>query len=147
VTYIEGAVVAGFAAHCIDRILARHLPALLADPRLTPAQRAELESVKADTRKAARRWEASTISADVSEETARPEMTARSEWIDTETAGILLGVTARRARQLAASGLGVKVSGTWLLDRSAVMEHRQGRQRHASERPDGGSPQAVRVVA
>ncbi|MFI7148418.1 hypothetical protein ACIBO2_26195 [Nonomuraea sp. NPDC050022] len=142
-TYVDGALVSGFAAHVVDRLLARHLAPLLADPRLTPEQRAALESVKADTREAARRWEASTISADISEETPRPETAPLSEWVTTEQAATQLGVTSRRARQLAAGGLGVKVHGAWLLDPEAVRERRTG----ASRRPEGGTPPDLRGVA
>ncbi|WP_431900227.1 helix-turn-helix domain-containing protein [Nonomuraea sp. bgisy101] len=146
-TYVDGAVVDGFAAYCLDRILARHLPALLAHSNLSPTQRAQLESVKADIRKASRRWEASITSADVSAETTSPEITPSSEWVNTEQAATLLGMTPRRARQLAAGGLGVKVRGTWLLDRAAVIEYRQGRRTGEGGRSDGRSPGSVSAVA
>jgi hypothetical protein len=124
VPYVEGALVAGFAAHAVDRVLARHMAALLADPRLSAVQRAELEQVKTAIRRAARQWEELPIS----EETGGPEITPFSEWITTEEASALLGMTARRARQLASAGMGVKAGGTWLLDREAVLAYRQKRR-------------------
>jgi len=146
-TYIEGALVSGFAAHCVDRILARHLPSLLADPRLSVEQRAALEQAKDDIRKASRRWEAFTFSAHISEETAGPEITPPSSWVNTEQASELLGMTPRRARQLAAGGLGVKTpSGRWLLDRAAVEQYRRERRTGESRRSDGRSPTSLRVV-
>lgn len=142
-TFIEGAVVAGWPAHVLSRILARHISALVADPRLSAAQRADLESVRADILKAARRWETSISSADISEETHEPEILTRSELISTDQASLLLGVTPRRARQIAASGLGVKVRGAWLLDRAAVEQYRQERRTSGCERPEGRSPHPV----
>jgi phage terminase Nu1 subunit (DNA packaging protein) len=149
VTYIDGALVAGWPAHVIDRILARHLAGLLADPRLSDSQRRELESVKADIRKASRRWEAS-ISDDTSYETRTPETAPSSDEkrvVTVEQASALLGVGVRRTQQLAAGGLGLKVRGRWLLDAEAVTQYRREGRDSASKRPDGRGPQAVRDVA
>jgi phage terminase Nu1 subunit (DNA packaging protein) len=150
VTYIDGALVAGWPAHVIDRVLARHLAGLLADPRLSASQRRELEQVKADIRKASRRWEAS-ISDDVSHETRTPETAPPSEaervMVTAEQASALLGVGVRRTQQLAAGGLGLKVRGRWLLDAEAVTQYRREGRDSASKRPDGRGPQAVRDVA
>ncbi|WP_433541159.1 hypothetical protein ACQP10_08520 [Streptosporangium sandarakinum] len=123
-TYVEGALVAGFAAHVIDRIIAERMGRLLADPRLTSVQRAELEQVKAAIRRAAKQWE----QLPVSEETPPAETTPSSELLTTEEAGALLGTTARRARQLAALGMGVKAGGVWLLSRELVLDYREGRR-------------------
>jgi hypothetical protein len=149
VTYVEGALVAGWPAHVIDRMIARNLAALLADPRLSPVQRAELESVKADIRKASRRWEAS-ISDDTSYETRMPETAPFSDEkrvVTVEQASALLGLGVRRTQQLAAGGLGLKVRGRWLLDAEAVTQYRREGRDSASKRPDGRGPQAVRDVA
>lgn len=148
-TFVEGAVVTGWAAHVLNRLLARQalLAPLLKNSRLTAEQRAELESVIRDIRKAARRWEASAISDDSSYETPQTEIASLSPQenrvVTVEQASILLGLGVRRTQQLAAGGLGVKVRGRYLLDAAVIDEYRQGRRTGEGDRPDGRGPQAV----
>jgi hypothetical protein len=63
-----------------------------------------------------------------SSETPQTEIVGSSGSMTTEAAATVLGVTARRARQLAAAGLGVKHGGRWSLDRVAVLREVERRE-------------------
>lgn len=130
VTYVrEGAVVDGFAAHVLDRLLARYLPAVLAG--LPAWARAEVEATRDEIRRAARAYESLPVAAVGSAELppgeVAPQWTPGDEGMSTGAAADFLGVSSRRARQLAAAGLGRKVGGVWVLDRSSVLAERDRR--------------------
>lgn len=126
--YVEGALIEGFAAHVLDRVLARHLPAYLA--AFPAGQRAELDAARAAIRRAADAYERRPLtSVSGSPETHGAETTADSPHeISTSEAAVILGITERRARQLAAGGMGHKAGRAWLLDRSAVLAYRDERR-------------------
>ncbi|MFG1826733.1 helix-turn-helix domain-containing protein [Microbispora bryophytorum] len=127
--YVEGALVSGFAAHVVDRLLATYLPGYLRAMR--PEQRAAVEETRVAIARAADAYLTSDISAGVSDETPGGEISASSaaeEWITTAEAAVLLGMTPRRAQQLAAGGLGIKRGRSWLLARSAVLAYRKERR-------------------
>ena len=116
----DAAIVGGFAAHVVDRLLARYLEALL--PAMSPEQRAEAAACQVAVRRAAMAYRARPV-ADVPD-MPEPDMRAGSPAeIDTGTAAALLRVTPRQARRLAEGGLGRKVAGRWWLEREAVMEY------------------------
>lgn len=126
--YVEGAaLVAGFAAHVIDRVLARHLPALLQWTQLSADQRQALEETRTAIARAADLHAQQSTSAT---ETPVAEIgpTSPHDEMSTAEAAAELGVTQRRVCQLAEGGLGRKVGRVWVLDRAAVLaysdEHR-----------------------
>jgi hypothetical protein len=128
----SAALVDGFAAHVIDRVLARYLPRLLESTPFTAEQRAELEAARAAIRTAAQRWEQRPIPAPMSAgghaDIVSGDIAACSpEELTAAQVAELLGVSIRHARRLAASGMGRQVAGRWLLDRSAVLAHRERR--------------------
>lgn len=126
------APVAGFAAFAIaavldDALAARmvHLQAQVAAGRLHPARLAELRQAWAAIRAAAQEWSQWRAAVDGRTEPVPAETSpgsAREREIDTARAGDLLGVSARRVRQLVAAGdLPARRAGrTWLVDRCAV---------------------------
>lgn len=130
--YVEGAaLIEGFAAHVLDRVLARHLPAVLAVMPFSPEQRAEVDAARAAIQQAADRYEQRPLSAADDEtalDVAAVSADSAHEWISTSEAAVMLGVQERRARQLAAAGMGRKVGRAWLLDRSAVLVYRDERR-------------------
>ena len=134
--YVEGAaLVSGFAAHVFDVLLARHLPAVLRFTPLSPEQRAEVEAARAAIARAADVYVGMpVVSAFGSAETPAAEIGASwagDEVVTTAEAAVLLGVSERRARQLAAAGLGRKVGQRWVLDRGAVLAWRDRQRRSA----------------
>jgi hypothetical protein len=127
--YVEGALIEGFAAHVFDRVLARHLPAYLGP--FSAEQRAAVDAARAAVKRAADRYEQRPLSAvNGSAATQGAETSADSahEWISTSEAAVMLGVHERRARQLAAGGMGRKIGRAWLLDRSMVLAYRDERR-------------------
>jgi hypothetical protein len=123
--YVESAaLVDGFAAHVVDRLLARYLPRLLESTPFTAEQRAEIEAARTAVRAAAEAWERRPV-ADVAD-IAAGDFTAPSppDELTAVQAADLLGVSVRHARRLAASGMGRQVAGVWLLDRSALVAYR-----------------------
>lgn len=56
-----------------------------------------------------------------------PALETEPEWITTEEAARMLGVSNRQARRLAPALGGRLTGGRWLLDRRAVEEHTQGK--------------------
>lgn len=126
--YVEGALIEGFAAHVLDRVLARHLPAYLG--RFSAGQRAEVDAARTAIRRAADAYEQRPlIAVSGSAETHGAETSADSAHeISTSEAAVILRITERRARQLAAGGMGRKVGRAWLLDRSLVLAYRDERR-------------------
>ncbi|HEY1325130.1 MAG TPA: helix-turn-helix domain-containing protein [Streptosporangiaceae bacterium] len=123
----QAALVDGFAAHVVDRVLARHLPPLL--EVFTPEQRAEVDAARAAIRAAAKAWESAPMSVSGPADTPGADIAASSpDELTAAQAADLLGVSVRHARRLAASGMGRLVAGVWLLDRSALLAYRQGRR-------------------
>jgi hypothetical protein len=127
-TYLrDAAVVQGVSAHALDRILARHLPAVL--PAMPEWMRVEVLVAQDNIRRAAKAYESLPIAAGGSAETDEAEIDP--EWTDdeisTEAAATLLGVSNRRARQLGAAGLGRKVGPVWVFDRARVLAERRHR--------------------
>lgn len=126
--YLQGAAyVEGVSAHVLAELLAT--PAarryLRARP---PALQGAIEEAVTAIRQAARTYEAMLAPASVSgsAETPLAEIVQPFEReIGTREAAALLGVTERRVRQLAAGGMGRRVGGRWLLDRTEVEEHRR----------------------
>lgn len=126
--YVEGAaLVEGVAAHVLAELLATPAARRYLRARPPSLQGAIEEAVTA-IRQAACAYEAvlAPTSGSGSAETPLAEIVRRfGEEITTGQAAVLLGVSERRARQLAAGGMGRKAGRTWLLDRAAVEEHRR----------------------
>lgn len=61
---------------------------------------------------------------------APPPLPARSEQIDTHEAARLLDRTPRSIQRIARSLDGRKVGGTWIFDRTTVLEYRTMRDTH-----------------
>ncbi|MER5384482.1 hypothetical protein ABT040_30185 [Streptomyces sp. NPDC002688] len=126
--YVRGALVQGVSAHILAQVLAtsnvdrrvRYLP---------PLVRLEWEATRQAIRQAALDYEAPPIAVDGSTETEVPEDEALlGHEITTGEAAALLGLTERRARQLAAGGMGQLRGGRWVLDRSAVLAYAERRR-------------------
>lgn len=127
--YVEGAaLISGFPAHVLDRLLARYLPALLSGPM--PAElREDLEAARAAIARAADVYLTCPVSGETPEaEIAGSSSSDEARWVTAREAAALLGMTPRRARQLAAGGMGVRSSRGWLLDRAQVLAYRSGRR-------------------
>ncbi len=88
---------------------------------LHDTDRRRLEGLVADVEQAGRLWQVDRDRRCGNSETARAETGARSAAMDIDDAAELWGVTPRRARQLAASGLGVKVDGRWRVDQALAL--------------------------
>ncbi|MDT3724893.1 helix-turn-helix domain-containing protein [Streptomyces sp. DSM 41972] len=124
----NAAVVEGAAAHILAELLAT--PGVRRYLRARPATlQRELEQTVAAIRRAAVAYEAglvSAASANGSAETPAAEIVQPFDReITTGEAAALLELTERRVRQLAASGMGRRAGGRWLLDRTAVEEYRR----------------------
>lgn len=122
-----GAHVEGFAAHVVDRLLVDRLPRLL--PGMDTAQRRAVQRAHQQIAEAAAHWEALT-SAGGSAEVLFAEVGASSpEELDVPAAALVLGVSERRVRQIAAAwegeGTARKVGRSWHLDRLAVFLYSQ----------------------
>lgn len=128
----DAALVSGFAAEVLDRMLAAYLPKVL--PALSGEQRAEVEATHAAVGWAAGRWQARPVSASGSAETRVTEIVAVSghDEISTAEAARMLRLSERRVRQLAAGGMGRRVGRTWLLDRDQVELYGTGRGRRSA---------------
>lgn len=123
----DAAVIGGFAAHALDRLIGRRLPDLV---QLMPPDRArEVDAALRDLRRAAEAYLATPVSvdghADIDSADIGPSWT--EDLIDTATAATILGLTERQARRLAATGLGVKVRRVWMFDRTQVYAERRHR--------------------
>lgn len=127
----DAALTEGLAAHVVDRLLARYLPPLLM--AMDDEQRAELEAYRAAVRRAADAYEHRPVmSANGPTDIPETDLPAGSEWISAGQAAALLGITPRHARRLATvRGLGGKVGGRWVLDRSLVIDYRNRERRSA----------------
>lgn len=118
--YVEGALISGPSAHILDRVLASPNVVRVLDA-LPPWMRAEVDATRRAIQRAAAAYEALPISANGNAETGLAEIgTGSPHEISTSEASVLLGLSERRVRQLAAGGMGRRVGGRWLLDRSAV---------------------------
>lgn len=133
---MPGALVAGWSAHVVDKLLARYLPPFL--PLMAPEDRAELQRTAAAVHAASRLYEERRSAAIGSPETGSAEIGAGSEasvMVTVSTAALLAGVTERRLRQMAArwesEGLAHKVGRAWLIDRTTVELYREQRRRAA----------------
>jgi hypothetical protein len=109
------------ALRVVDRHLARTLAPVLWSLPLWLRQ--AVEEYQAEIRLGAQIYESLPVAAGGNSETPDAEMPP--SWMETEVgtreAAELLGVSARRARQLAAGGLGRKVGSVWVLDRALVV--------------------------
>ena len=137
VPFVEGALVSGAAAHVLDRVV-RSPSVRRVLEQLPGWLRAEVEATAAAIRRAAAEYEALPISPERSDETPLGEIEALSDrmvgpsvGLDTERAANLLGVSPRRAQQLAGHGLGRKVGRVWRFDETAVREYGRSRREAA----------------
>jgi hypothetical protein len=121
----DAALVDGTAAVIIAAVLKRHLPAYLAALPV-PVRRDVDQALDALQRAAAAHRSASGKT-----ETPSTPVDAGSDQqgLTTAEAAQMLGVGERRARQLAAAGLGRKVGPVWLLDPTAVQARQAAAQR------------------
>ncbi|WP_187280761.1 helix-turn-helix domain-containing protein [Microbispora sp. CSR-4] len=129
--YVEGAaLVWGFGAHVVDRVLATYLPKFLQTTPMLPEQRAAIEETRAAIARASDVYLTWPVAVDGSAETPVAEIEGPSpgEEITTAEAAVLLGVTERRVRQLADHGLGQKVGRQWVYDRAVVLAWRDERR-------------------
>jgi hypothetical protein len=124
---VLGVHLAGWPAVVVDVLLGKYLPPYLA--AMSPRQRAEVERMRWDVHAAAVHWRA--ISDGCSAQYVATETTPPSthDEITTAQAAGLLGVSERRVCQLAVGwaddGLARKVGRSWLVNRQAVLLHRQ----------------------
>lgn len=84
---------------------------------------AAIQAVDLASRAWARRQTTAVSTADCGSSAARPAPDpahSNDDLLTTAEAAEMLGVKERRARDLAASGLGRRVGGSWVLDRAAV---------------------------
>jgi hypothetical protein len=121
-----GAHLSGWPAFVVDVLLKRHLGPYMA--AMTSEQRESVTRAQAAIHAAALHWRASD---DGSAEVPVTEVRAPSnhDEITTAQAAGLLAVSERRVCQLAAGwaddGLARKVGRSWVVDRQAVLLHRQ----------------------
>lgn len=128
---VLGAHVAGWPANVLHKLLAKyvdpHMPRYLGV--MDAVQRQEVQRTREAIALAAAFWDQSTTADDLAEVTSAetPRGWTHDEITTADAAG-LLGVTERRVRQLipqwADSGLARKVGRFWLVDREAVLLHR-----------------------
>jgi hypothetical protein len=132
--YVAGALVSGASAHVLDRLL--RSPDVRRVVECLPAWlRAEVEATVTAIRRAAVDYEALPVSPERSGETLPGETEPRWPGDLLEPGGLtvmqaadLLGVSARRAQQLAAGGMGRRVGRVWELDPTSVREYGQRRR-------------------
>lgn len=125
VPYVEtgAAIVHGRAATGVAWLLRRAIERgdLNAIPEAVRAETlAAIQAVDLASRAWARRTSVSTSEFGSSAARQASTPSSSSHEITTAEAAELLGVGERRARDLAASGLGRRAGGRWLLDRAAV---------------------------
>lgn len=99
---------------------------------LDPAGRDELYATLKAIEYAADAWQRRRVSAVTSgvgnTETSNAEPSASSSRdMSSDQVAAMLGLTSRRARQLAAAGLGHKVGAVWVCDRDAVLAEAERR--------------------
>lgn len=127
-TYVAGAaLVSGRAAVVLDRILSAPRVAKPLDRLADP----EMEAVRLAVRRAAKAY---TQASAIRRNGETPDDQDEPQWgqeISTVEAARLLGVSLRRAQQLAEGGMGRRVAGRWLLDSTAVLAYRDERRRCA----------------
>lgn len=125
----HAAVVSGVSAHVFDRVLARYLPAVLANTKMDAQTRREILATREAISRAA---EAHLAQPRVRESASgRVQTDISREWMTTAQAALHLGITTRQARRLAAAGFGHKSGPDWLLSRPEVyaeaLRRRNGR--------------------
>ncbi|MDX3519277.1 helix-turn-helix domain-containing protein [Streptomyces scabiei] len=124
-SYVRGVLVQGVTAHVLAQVLA--LPDVERRLRnaLPPLVQLELEATRRAFRQAALDYESQPIAVDGSAETEVPEVEAPlGHEITTGEAAVLLDLSERRVRQLAAEGgMGRLKGGRWVLDRTAVLAY------------------------
>lgn len=124
--YIEGgAIITGYPAVLVAVGL-RDLARRGFYDRVEPGARADLLALIADIERAGQAWRASIETQPGNPETARPEIVAESV-MTAEQASTLLGLTARRVRQLAPVIGGHKHRGRWTFDQAAVLAEKERR--------------------
>ncbi|MFJ7159746.1 hypothetical protein ACIQUQ_33000 [Streptomyces sp. NPDC101118] len=129
--YVHGALIHGVSAHVFDRVLRSPNVARLLD-ELPAWMRPEVDGARRAIRLAAQEYEGLPVAVDGSAATQAAALGPLSPHeIDTYQASVLLGLGERRVRQLAAGGMGRRVGGRWLLDRSAVLAYAEHRRGHA----------------
>lgn len=123
----SAAVVTGSAAHVLAVVLRRAVSRGELDGLPDGVRRAAASAIEA-VALAGRAWQDSRASADGSNQARVAEAGASSARADMSTAEAadVMGVTERRARQLAPS-LGRKVGGVWRLDPALVNAYMESR--------------------
>ncbi|MFY1703933.1 hypothetical protein ACN28G_19725 [Micromonospora sp. WMMA1923] len=128
--FVRGALVDGVSAHLLDRLLAdaRNVRLLAGLPSWMAV---EFAPVREAIGRAAAEYLARAVAVAGSAETVEPVGVAASSPDDLLTcaqAAVLLGVSERRVRQLAARGLGSKHAGRWWLSGPLVETLREERR-------------------
>lgn len=127
--FVQGALVAGQASHVLSRVLKSPNVAQLIRSLPVPL-RSEVESTCGAIHRAAAEWESLPVSLERSSETGSGEIGSGLgdgfgviEWLSTEQAANLLGLSHRRLQQLGAGGMGHMVGGTWRFDPTSVRSY------------------------
>lgn len=125
-TYVKsGAIVSGRAADVLNRVLSAPRVAGPLDKLGDP----EVNAVREAIRRAAKAYAQANGSRRSGE---TPDDQVGPQWgdeISTTEAARLLGVSRRRAQQLAEGGMGRMVAGRWRLDSTAVLVYIDERER------------------
>ncbi|MEU3168958.1 hypothetical protein [Streptosporangium sp. NPDC006930] len=126
--YVDGAaLVSGHAADILNRILSAPLVAKPLDRLSDP----EVEAMREAIRRAAKAYAQAGPDERNDETSDDPTGPQWGEEISTDEAARVLGVSRRRAQQLAEGGMGRRVAGRWRLDSLAVLAYRDERRRCA----------------
>jgi hypothetical protein len=129
--YVAGALVRGVSAHILSRLL-RSPNARRVTDNLPADLRAEFAATAKAIHRAALEYEALPVSPERSDEALISETVAASDrvggWLTTGQVASRLGVSIRRAEQLASAGMGHKVGHIWRLDPTAVHAYERERQ-------------------
>jgi hypothetical protein len=117
------APVTGFTAFLVAPMLERRIEEVARRGRVDPGLLAEVRATAALVRLASEEWQARRIAADGNAEMGSAAIgpPLGHDEIDTVEAGAMLSLTARRVRQLIASGQleGRHVGGRWLVSRES----------------------------
>lgn len=100
-----------------------------------PNAKMELDALIAGYARAGEQWQTEREQAIRHEQPAAAEPASPPQLMTSKAAAALLGITDRQARNLAASGLGVKIGRRWWLDRAAVLAEKE--RRAAGPHPKG----------
>lgn len=111
-----GAVVAGWPAHVVDRLLARHAPAVVG--AFAPEQRAAFDATRDAIRRAALAWETAGGARSRTDEPPPVPAGSDSMLMDSHQVAERLGIGVRAVQKRAATGSlpGRKIAGAWLFD-------------------------------